>query len=90
MAKWAAERAELSPYQRAQNRDVDTRIFVHVSCVPDIDLKILQSQPSQGDVKHWAENGCANKHWFILIDIIQIIFKCDYGRLPYCSGKTRR
>ncbi len=33
-------------------------MFVHVSCVPDIDLKILQSQPTQGDVKHWAENGC--------------------------------
>ncbi len=32
----------------------------HVSCVPDIDLKILQSQPPQGNMKHWAENGCAS------------------------------
>ncbi len=45
-------------YQRAQNRDVETIMLVHASCVPDIDLKILQSQPTQGDVKHWAENGC--------------------------------
>ncbi len=58
MAKWAAEHAEFSPYHRVQNRDVETIMFVHVSCVPDIDLKILQSQPTQGDVKHWAENGC--------------------------------
>ncbi len=34
MAKWAAEHAEFSPYQRAQNRDVETMMFVHVSCVP--------------------------------------------------------
>ncbi len=46
-------------YQRAQSRDVETIMFVHVSCVPDIDLKILQSQPTQGDVKHWVENGCS-------------------------------
>ncbi len=58
MAKWAAEHAEFSPYQRAQNRDIETIMFVHASCVPDIDLKILQSQPTQGDVKHWAEYGC--------------------------------
>ncbi len=37
--KWAAEHAEFSPYQRAQNRDVETMMFVHVSCVPDINLK---------------------------------------------------
>ncbi len=48
----------ISPYQRVQNRDVETIMFVHASCVPDIDLKILQSQPTQGDVKHWPENGC--------------------------------
>ncbi|KAA0724010.1 Retrovirus-related Pol polyprotein from transposon gypsy [Triplophysa tibetana] len=59
LAKWAAEHAEFSPYQRVQSRDVETMMFAHVSCVPDIDLKILQSQPTQGDVKHWAENGCA-------------------------------
>ncbi len=58
MAKWAADNAEFSPYQRVQNRDVETIMFVHASCVPDIDLKILQSQPTQGDVKHWPENGC--------------------------------
>ncbi len=58
MAKWAAEHAEISPYQRAQKRDIETITFVHASCVPDIDLKILQSQPIQGDVKHWAEYGC--------------------------------
>ncbi len=58
MAKWAAEHAEISPYQRAQKRDIETIMFVHASCVPDIDLKILQSQPIQGDVKHWAEYGC--------------------------------
>ncbi len=46
MSKWAANFAEFSPYQRAQNRDVETMLFVHVSCVPDIDLKILQSQPT--------------------------------------------
>ncbi len=56
MAKWAAEHAEFSPYQRVQNRDIETIMFVHASCVPD--LKILQSQPTQGDVKHWAEYGC--------------------------------
>ncbi len=49
LMKWTAEHAEFSPYQRAQNRDVETMMFVHVSCVPDIDLKILQSQPTQGD-----------------------------------------
>ncbi len=59
MAKWAAVHAEFSPYQRVQSRDVETILFVHISCVPDIDLKILQSQPTQGDVKHWVENGCA-------------------------------
>ncbi len=58
MAKWAAEHAEISPYQRAQKRDIETIMFVHASCVPDIDSKILQSQPIQGDVKHWAEYGC--------------------------------
>ncbi len=58
MAKWAAEHAEFSPYQRAQNRDIETIMFVHASCIPDIDLKILQSQPTQEDVKHWAEYGC--------------------------------
>ncbi len=63
MAKWAAEHAEFSPYQIAQNRDVETMMFVHVSCVPDIDLKILQSQPIQGDMKHWAENGCVPDAW---------------------------
>ncbi len=47
MAKWAVELAELSPYQRVQNRDVETIMFVHASCVPDIDLTILQSQPTQ-------------------------------------------
>ncbi len=30
------------------------------------------------------------EHGFILIVIIKIIFKCDYERLPCCSGKTRR
>ncbi len=58
MAKWAAEHVEFSAYQRVQNRDIETIMFVHASCVPDIDLKILQSQPTQGDVKHWAEYGC--------------------------------
>ncbi len=31
MAKWAAEHAEFSPYQRVQNRNVETMMFVHVS-----------------------------------------------------------
>ncbi len=30
MAKWASERAEFSPNQRAQSRAVETIIFVHV------------------------------------------------------------
>ncbi len=41
MAKWAAEH-EFSPYLRVQSRDVET-MFAHVTCVPDIDLKILPS-----------------------------------------------
>ncbi len=60
MAKRAVEHAEFSPYQKMQIGDVETIMFVHVSCVPDIDLKILQSQPTQADVKHWEENGCTS------------------------------
>ncbi len=44
--KWAAEHAEFSTYQRVQNRNAETMMIVHVSCVPDIDLKIMQSQPT--------------------------------------------
>ncbi len=45
MAKWAAEHAEFFPYQRVQNRDIETIMFVHASCVPDIDLKNCKVNP---------------------------------------------
>ncbi|ROK32556.1 hypothetical protein DPX16_23674 [Anabarilius grahami] len=31
----------------------------HITNIPDIDIKILQSQPTQADLEHWGKHGCA-------------------------------
>ncbi|MGL5598782.1 MAG: RNase H family protein, partial [Aeromonas sp.] len=59
MAKWAAEYGEYSPYQEHEVENKEVMMFSHLSCIPDLDLKILQSQPTEKDLKHWADNGCA-------------------------------
>ncbi len=58
LMKWPNGPQNMQNFSHSRECRIGTIMFVHASCVPDIDLKILQSQPTQGDVKHWAENGC--------------------------------
>ncbi|KAI5625025.1 hypothetical protein C0J50_15416 [Silurus asotus] len=46
--------------------DLDT---AHISNIPDIDLKILQSQPTEKDIKYWASKQCKSDSAGIIRDV---------------------
>ncbi|MGL4599928.1 MAG: reverse transcriptase domain-containing protein [Plesiomonas sp.] len=57
VAKEAAQLQVKSPFDQGNKAQV--AMTAHVSNLPDIDIKILQSQPTQADLEHWSKNGCA-------------------------------
>nr|XP_055047287.1 uncharacterized protein LOC129432726 [Misgurnus anguillicaudatus] len=56
-AKEAAQAQIKAPFEC--DGPTNLAMAVHVTNVPDIDIKFLQSQPTQGDLEHWSKHGCA-------------------------------
>ncbi|KAA0723980.1 Retrovirus-related Pol polyprotein from transposon opus [Triplophysa tibetana] len=56
-AKAAAQAQIKSPFQ--QKDETQVAMTVHIANIPDIDIKILQSQPTKGDLEDWSKNVCA-------------------------------
>ena len=56
-AKEAAKAQIKSPFDMGNKNQV--AMAVHITNVPDIDIKILQSQPTQVDLEHWSKHNCA-------------------------------
>ncbi|KAI2645593.1 Gag-Pol polyprotein [Labeo rohita] len=56
-AKQAAKAQIKPPFDMGNKSQVT--MSVHITNVPEIDIKILQSQPTQTDLEHWSKHGCA-------------------------------
>lgn len=56
VAKDAAAQGIQSPYVSCNTQM--SYMMSHITNLADIDIKFLQSQPSTGDVEHWAANEC--------------------------------
>lgn len=56
-AKEAAKAQIKSPFDMGNK--IQVAMTVHITNVPDIDIKILQSQPTQVDLEHWSKHNCA-------------------------------
>lgn len=57
VAKEAAKAQIKSPFNMGDKTQI--AMTMHVTNVPDIDIKILQSQPTQVDLEHWSKHNCA-------------------------------
>ncbi|KAI2665983.1 Gag-Pol polyprotein [Labeo rohita] len=57
-AKLAAKAQIKPPFDMGNKHQVT--MAVHITNVPEIDIKILQSQPTQTDLEHWSKHGCAS------------------------------
>lgn len=53
VAKWAAKEAICSPHVSEQSNEVP---MMNSSLINDLDVKILQANPTQEDLTHWAAN----------------------------------
>ncbi len=53
-----AAKAQVKPPFGADNRK-QVAMIMYITNMPDINIKILQSQPTQADLKHWRKHGCA-------------------------------
>ncbi|KAI2645438.1 hypothetical protein H4Q32_029412 [Labeo rohita] len=56
-AKQAAKAQIKPPFDMGNKSQVT--MSVHITNVPEIDIKILQSQSTQTDLEHWSKHGCA-------------------------------
>ncbi|MGL5101463.1 MAG: DDE-type integrase/transposase/recombinase, partial [Plesiomonas sp.] len=65
-AKAAAQAQIKSPFH--PKNETQVAMTVHISNVPDIDIKFLQSQPAEGDLEHWEKNVCTSDEEGIIRD----------------------
>ncbi|KAI5086904.1 hypothetical protein C0J45_23871 [Silurus meridionalis] len=49
--------------------DPEILMMSHIFNIPDIDLKILQSQPTEEDIKYWASKQCKSDYAAIINDV---------------------